>query len=404
MTTSTSSTPRPSPNAFAAFVGDQVLRQAVTEGAERSGLSPAGVQDGDIASATESLAGVATPKRLLIDLGDCRDPFVALDRLAGVCDQGTRVVLFGAENDVRFYRDLLAAGIEDYLVKPVTADDVAALFARLADVPAVQESEDGDGRVIVVVGARGGVGATTIASNLAWILAQDRGQRTALVDLDLLFGTCAVGFDLQPSGGLREALANAARIDELFVERAMLKVTDTLWLLAQSDEMVETEAFDPAALRRLIETLRRAFDYVVLDLPRFAARTHMAMIEPPLSVALISEPSLGGLRDTVKLRGWFEKLVPEASVHVALNRMGATPGAELSAKDFETSANLKLACQIPLETRSAAAAIVECKPVVHAAPRGKAARALQELATTIAGEPVSRAGQPVWRRIVKGRR
>jgi pilus assembly protein CpaE len=392
------------PPSFFAFVGDDALKRVVAEGARQGGFADAEVQIGDITVAAERLAGVATPRRLLVDLGTCAEPMPALEKLASVCDQGTRVIVVGAANDVNFYRTLLAAGVEDYLVKPVKTEDLVSLFARLSETPTIQEHDATLGDLLVVVGARGGVGATSTASSLAWIFAQEYGRRTALVDLDLHFGACAVGFDLQPSGGLREALANATRIDELFVERAMLKITDSLWLLAPSDELAEAQEFDPVALQRLIETLRRTFRMVVVDLPRSAARSTITAFEPPFSIALISDPSLAGLRDTVKLRTWCHKLAPDVAIHVALNRVGAAPGAELSGQDFETSANLKLACTIPLEAKSAATAVMEAKPLVRVAPKSRAARALRTFATAIAGEPAGRVEAPLWRRIVRTRR
>ena len=142
--------------------------------------------------------------------------------LAEVCDEGTQVIALGDINDVELYRSLIGHGVHDYLVKPVSAETVAAALTRAERGPNGEPAPK-IGRLIAVIGARGGVGATTVATNLAWTLAHDHDMRVALVDLDLFFGTCGLALDLELGRGFREALENPARVDSLFIERAMVQ-------------------------------------------------------------------------------------------------------------------------------------------------------------------------------------
>lgn len=389
--------------ALMAFVGDDISRAAVTEAAKRQGCPGAKVESGSIDDAVKRLSRIPTPSRLIVDVSTAADPMSALESLSQVCDEGTRVVVLGTVNDVNLYRTLVNAGIDDYLVKPASADDIAAVLKRLDEPADVAKSESEIGRLVTVVGTRGGVGATTTAVNLAWVFAHEYGLRTALVDLDLHFGTCDLAFDMSASSGLRELLANAARIDELFVERAMLKVSDQLSVLAPDGDMAEAQGFDMEAFRLLIETLRKQFPMVVIDLPRFAVRTQAGMLAPPLAVTLVTDPSLSGLRDAVKLHGWFEKLAPGADMLVAMNRVGASRNAELERRDFESNAGFKLACQVPLDAKATAAATVEAKPVVKVSPRCGASKAFQAMAAQLAGPAAKPTHVPAWQRLLRKR-
>ncbi len=191
--------------------------------------------------------------------------------LAEVCDEGTQVIALGDINDVELYRNLIRHGVQDYLVKPVSAETVAAALSRAERGPN-GEAAPKIGRLIAVIGARGGVGATTVATNVAWTLAHDHEMRVALVDLDLFFGTCGLALDLELGRGFREALENPARVDSLFIERAMVREGENLFVLSTEEALDGAFSFDPSALTSLIERLRRDFQCVVLDFPRFAAR------------------------------------------------------------------------------------------------------------------------------------
>src|SRR5436305_4688835 len=235
------------------------------------------------------------PRVLIVDLSDSTAPIAELSAARSVGGGGLKILAFGTVNDVGLFRDLLAAGATDYLVKPVNRE---GLTAALESQKTTAANGTGLGEVVAFVGTRGGVGATTTAVSCAWLLGEKRQERTALVDLDLHFGTVGLKFDTDPGNGLCEALEQPSRIDSLFVERAMIKVSDTLRMLAAEAALGETLMVDPGAIDVLLYELRRKFSWVLVDLPRWITPTQRVVLGAATRVIVLCERSLAGLRDT----------------------------------------------------------------------------------------------------------
>ncbi|TVR78781.1 MAG: pilus assembly protein CpaE [Rhodospirillales bacterium] len=383
---------------LAAFVAD-----AATEAHVRRVTAALGWADADVLSATPAeavkrLASSATPARLLVDLSGSADPLADLELIADVCDGETPLIAIGTVNDVDLYRKLLAAGVDDYLVKPLASEALAAALTALGAAAAETEDtapRDPLGRLVAVIGARGGVGSTTVAVNTAWLLAHDLKLKTALVDLDLYFGTCALALDVEPGRGFRLALESPGRIDNLFLERVMVRISDLFYLLAAENDLEFYHTVDRDTLREalhvLVQTIRRNFKMTVFDLPRHAARTQVSLLTPPASLVLVSDPSLAGLRDTIRLAKMLQHLAPEAELSVVLERCGAIKGAELAEKEFEQDGSIKIGSVIPFEAKPAVASTAAGKPLVCVAPRSRTARALKQLAVKLSGTEESTA-------------
>lgn len=370
---------------FAAFVDDE-SREMVAQVADELGIDNSAVATGGIADAIRRLANVPTPELLVVDISGADEPMAEIGALADVCDEGTRVLAVGDVNDIALYRALVAFGVHDYMVKPIDRGMLAASLTKARNGPETAEpAGETIGRVVAVVGSRGGVGATTVAVNLAWMLANELRQRVALVDLDLFFGSCGLTLDLEPGRGLREALENPSRIDGLFIERAMVRASDNLFVLSAEEALDYAITFDPSAIRLLVEHLRRDFQVVIVDLPRYGARTQISTLTPPCSFVLVSEPSLAGMRDTQRLVKLLANGAPKAEVCVVLNRVGANRGAELSRRDFETGATTKAAYVMPFEPKILAATAGTGKPLAKVANGSKSTQALRALSLDVVG-------------------
>ena len=400
--TRTSSRQTQAKPSFAAFVSEDSIA-AVKKAAEEIGATQPRVVRGTVADATRRLADVPTPKQLVVEISGSADPLADMASLAEVCDEGTQVIALGDINDVELYRSLIASGVHDYLVKPVSAEAMAAALTRAG--PGQQgEPAPKMGRLIAVVGARGGVGATTIATNLAWTLAHEHDMRVALVDLDLFFGTCGLALDLELGRGFREALENPARIDSLFIERAMVREGENLFVLSTEEALDGAFSFDPSALTSLIENLRRDFQCVIFDFPRFAARRQAHVLTPPSAIVIVSDASLAGMRDTMRLSALLKKTAANADVTVVMNRVGASRTGELGRGEFEKGAETKVDQIIPIDVKAFAASVASGKPVVKVAARTKATAALRALARRFAGSRAKKSKLPSWRRLFKGGR
>jgi len=221
---------------FAAYICDDaaldVLRPVVIE----MGWPPEKCNKGGLRNAIQSLSVSASPAILVVDLSESGDPLNDINALAEVCEPGTVVIAIGQVNDVRLYRDLLASGIHDYLLKPLNAQAVHDTLNGALTVftsPKGGESEGVKRHIsTAVVGTRGGAGASTLATSLSWLFSEEHKAPTALFDLDVHFGTGALALDLEPGRGLTDAIDNPSRIDGLFIERAMIRANDNLSILS----------------------------------------------------------------------------------------------------------------------------------------------------------------------------
>lgn len=397
------------PLAFSAFITDDDTRSVVEQAANDAGLGDVPIIQGAISDAVKQLAKASTPKLLLVDLTGSKDPLSDLASLAEVCDEGTQVVTIGDVNDVSLYRSLVGVGVNDYLVKPVSAETLGPALTRVEEKPQ-DEAQGGaegasKGKLVCVIGTRGGAGATSVAVNCAWTIAHEHRKKVALVDLDVFFGNCGLTLDLESGRGFREALENPSRIDGLFIQRAMVRESDNLYVLTAEESLEHPLSFSTPAVELLLDHLRRDFQYIVMDLPRFGARTQMSVLTAPSSVILVSEPSLAGMRDTTRLVSLFKQNGCKADVGVTLNRVGAHKNAELSKADFERGAEVKIRHSIPFDPKVYAECVSTGKSLLKAGPRSKAAAAIREISVAQCGvQDKKNEKLPFWKKLGRGKK
>lgn len=317
----TTAAPSAAPAAFA-FARDRdseaIFRQCFSDLGILNGV----IMSGDVHAAIDELAHRTSPRLLIVDISGITDPVDALKHLADVCDPNTGVLVIGDRNDISLYRQLRDAGIVEYFFKPL----VAQLVTRACNsvLTGNQESKGAStGRLTFMLGVRGGVGATTIAVNAAWNLAEGRRRRSLLLDLDLLGGDAALQLDTAPSHALREALEHPERVDEIYLDRAVTRVSDRLSLLASLELLSEPVAPDEASVLSLMEKVQRRYRYVFVDLPGASAPWLSRVLNLPSTVILVSDGTLSSARDVNR---WREKLGPNSpdrtTLHI-LNRAGA---------------------------------------------------------------------------------
>ena len=297
-----------------------------------------------------------------------------------------KIVALGVVNDVALFRDLLAAGATDYVVKPVSREALAAALEKRTSTATVG---GGLGQVIAFIGSRGGVGTTMTAVSCAWILSEKRNEPTALLDLDLHFGTVALKLDTDPGSGLSDALEQPSRIDSLFVERAMVKVSENLRILAAEAAMTQQLVVDPGAIDVLLYELRRKFAWVVVDLPRWVTPTQRVVLGAASRVVVLCERSLAGLRDTIRLQTLLREHAPQTSLLMV--EAGASGERATVAKgEFEKAVGKALDAALPYDAKSAGAATNAGQPLPLAAPRSPVARELEKLVASIAAGPAEK--------------
>jgi pilus assembly protein CpaE len=374
-----------------AFLADDITRETVARLAAQLGWRDAVIGQGGIAAAAQAIDAAAPPGLLLIDISDNDDPLGAMDALAEICPPATRVVTVGTSNDIMLYRRLLAMGVVDYLHKPVAADALheALLQAsrpieRIAAAPSTRTA-----RVIAFIGARGGVGTTTLATAIGWCLGEEQQQRVALLDLDLQFGNVALGLDLEPGRGLREALEHPERIDGLFVSGAMTG-TPRLRVLAAEEPLDDHPLLDPSSVDPLLAALNDDFDCVIVDVPRALDGMARRLLARADATVIVGDFSLAAMRDTHRLIVLTAVLRPGIAPIVLVNRAGALARGEIDRAAFEKGIGRKIDCVIPYDAKAAVAMAQHGKPLPAAAQSSKATAALRRLAVTLSGHEAAK--------------
>lgn len=373
---------------FAAYICDDaaldILRPVVIE----MGWQPEKCNKGGLRNAIQSLSVSASPAILIVDLSESGDPLNDINALAEVCEPGTVVIAIGQVNDVRLYRDLLASGIQDYLLKPLNSQAVHdALNGALAVFTSPKAGDDGSVKRHIstaVVGTRGGVGASTLATSLAWLFSTDHSSPTALLDLDVHFGTGALALDLEPGRGLTDAIDNPSRIDGLFIERAMIRANDNLSILSAEAPISQPLMTDGSAFVQLEEEFRQAFEMTLIDLPRNMLINFPHLLSDVNLVLLTCELTLASARDTIRILSWLKTNAAHAHPMIIANKV--QPGAaEISKADFEASIERKIDFAIPYDIKAASNAAKLGQVFVEANKSSKATAVVKQIADRVLG-------------------
>ena len=355
---------------FTAFVCDEATADMLRPVAVEHGWSPEKVNRGGLRNAVQSLSVSASPNILFVDLSESADPLNDINALAEVCEPGTIVIAAGQVNDVRLYRDLVASGIHDYLLKPFTVDQLRDTFAHAQSIlsgPRGETQVEKPHVMTAVIGVRGGVGASTIATSLAWLLGDKAHRSTALLDLDVHFGTGALSLDLEPGRGLTDAIENPSRIDGLFIERAMVRANERLSVLSAEAPINQPLLTDGTAYFQLQEEMKNAFEATVLDLPRHMLIQYPHMVHDAHVAVVVSELTLAATRDTIRILAWLKSNAPQTKVIVVSNRVPSGGALEISRKDFEQSIERSIDIVFPDEAKAAAQAAKLGKPMAEIA-------------------------------------
>ena len=339
---------------FNAFVCDEDTLELIRVAAGDMGWPTEKCHKGGLRNAVQSLSVSASPNILFVDMSESGDPINDINALAEVCEPGTVVIAAGQVNDVRLYRDLLSSGIQDYLLKPLSLDQVRESLTMAQAMLAAPKHADGHDdkphHMMAVVGVRGGVGASMVSTSLAWAISDQAGRQTALLDLDVHFGTGALTLDLEPGRGLIDAIDNPSRIDGLFIERAMVRASDKLSLLSAEAPIHQPVMTDGSAFFQLEEELRGAFEMTVVDIPRQVLIPFPHLVSEAGTILLVTDVTLAAARDTIRLLSWFKQNVPGARVLLVANKVQNAIG-ELSRKEFESSIERPIDIVVPFDPK-----------------------------------------------------
>lgn len=374
--------PRISIQAFCESVETAAAVQAAGED-RRLGKAHLKIQMGGMAAASEAYRSASTPNVIVLEFEQRAEVILqGLDSLAEVCDPGTRVVVIGRHNDVTLYRELVRRGVSDYLIAPVNTLDIVRAICGLYSAPDAKPV----GRILAVIGAKGGVGASTIAHNIAWSIARDLNLDSVVTDLDLAFGTAGLDYNQDPPQGIADAVFSPERIDTNFVDRLLSKCSENLSLLAAPATLDRVYDFGAEAFDSIFDSLRATVPSIVLDVPHqwtgWTQRTLLAADD----ILIVAAPDLANLRNAKNFIDYLKTArINDHRPFYVLNQVGVPKRPEIKPSDFAKALDDEPAAIIPFEPQIFGTAANNGQMIAEVAGNHKVAETFRQLAQTLTG-------------------
>jgi pilus assembly protein CpaE len=348
----------------------------------RLGKAHLTVQMGGVATAIEVYRTVPTPNVIILETEAHRDILDGLDQLATVCDAGTRVVVIGSVHDVAPYRELVRRGVNDYVIGPVvTLDVVRSICSLFSASEAITV-----GRIIAIVGAKGGVGASTVAHNVAWAIARDLALDSVVIDLDLAFGTASLDYNKDPVQGIANAVFSTERPDTSLIERLLAKCTDNLSLLAAPATLERVYDLGEQAFDAIFDTLRMTTPCIVLDVPhQWSGWARRALVGAD-EILIVAEPDLANLRNAKNLLNMLKASRPnDRSPLYCLNQVGMPKRPEISVREFAKSIECPPIAAIPFDSRMFGSAANNGQMIAEISAKHRTTKMLLQIAQRLTG-------------------
>jgi pilus assembly protein CpaE len=371
-----------------AFISDTTALSRVSADLFNMTLGKANIREGSIDAALAIGDWPRDLDLLIVDLADTVDPIADAAALKTAVPGGCIVIGVGRVNDVALFRDLIAVGFNDYLALPFAEGAMSRAVERALELrqrtgttttPGQSAHKDATPRTLSVIGARGGVGATTTAVTVAAMLGTRLKEEVLLIDFDLHYGSLMLALDLEAIDALREALDQPDRIDALFIQQVAQKKSEFLY--AMGAEEAPTNGFQarPHAAGDFLRSIHRRFRWVVADVPRGDPVIQRQVIEASTDILLVTDLSLPGVRDAMRLQQLVHDVAPAARLYIATGGAIEARRSAVKVSDVERTLKHKVDVQIPADTAAALSAVNVGKPVSEAAPASGIVKALRPL-------------------------
>jgi pilus assembly protein CpaE len=306
----------------------------------------------------------------------------SLDELAQVCDGDTRVIIIGRFNDIVLYRELIRRGVSDYLIAPLNTLDVVRSVCGLFSSPDAKPV----GRVIAVIGAKGGVGASSIAHNVGWAIAHDLNLDSVVTDLDLPFGTAGLDYNQDPPQGVADAVFSPERIDSAFVDRLLSKCSDHLSLLAAPATLERVYDFGEDAFEAIFDSLRSTIPCIVLDMPhQWSGWTRRTLLSAD-DILVVAEPDLANLRNTKNMIDLLRAArTNDHRPFYLLNKVGIQKRPEIKSSDFAKALEDDPIAVVPFDPQIFGTAANNGQMIAEVSAKHQTAETFRHLAQLLTG-------------------
>ncbi|MCV0394740.1 MAG: CpaE family protein [Rhizobiaceae bacterium] len=377
---------RPIPRiSIQAFCETEAVAHPIERVAEDRRMAKAHVKVhmGGVETAIEFYQSAPTPNLIIVESKlEPRELLDSLAKLAEVCDPTSKVVIIGHYNDVWLYRELVRSGVSEYMVAPVSLADILGVVSTIFVGPEAEPL----GKTVAFVGAKGGVGSSTIAHNLAWATSTLFSSEVVVADMDLAFGTANINFDQDPAQGIAEAVFSPERIDEVYLDRLLAQCAEHLSLLAAPSTLDRVYDFDPDAFSQIIDTVQRSAPMIVLDVPHVWTGWTRSVLTQADEIVITATPELANLRNTKNLVDTLKKLRPnDPAPKLVINQAGMPKRPEISASEFCQPLDLEPLAVIPFDAALFGNAANNGRMIGEMDPKHPVVQSISEMAHVLTG-------------------
>ena len=341
------------------------------------------VEMGGIVGAFQAYNGAVCPNLVIVESHSGRDTIMTeLSQLAHVVDPTTKVIVIGHVNDVILYRELIRQGVSEYFVAPVNMMQVIETVSNLYSDPKAKPI----GRVLAFVGAKGGVGSSTIAHNVGWLISRTYGTDTVITDLDLAFGTAGLNFNQEAGMGIADALSAPERVDATLLDRLLTKCNDKLSLLATSGIIDRDIHIEAHAVEAVLDVVRHNVPYVVVDVPNIWAPWTKSTLLNADEVLITVTPDLASLRNAKNIMDLLKTARPnDHAPRIIVNQIGVAKRPEIPVAEFAKALGAEPVATIGYDPQVFGTAASNGQMIAEVGPKSKAAEAIDQLARMLAG-------------------
>ncbi len=336
------------------------------------------IQSGGIEAAIAYFANSPTPNLIILESSKTRDAMLAdLDKLAESCDPGTKVIVIGHYNDVLLYRELLERGVSEYVVAPIEPVQVMEAISNLFSEPGAKPV----GQSVAFIGAKGGIGSSTICHNVGWAMSEILKSEVVITHFHLPFGTLGLDFNQDPIRGIADALFAPERLDEVLLDRLLVKCSEHLSILTSPGTLEREYDLGEDACEKVLEIIRMNIPYSVIDLPHVWTKWSKMMILQADEIVVTCAPDLANLRNAKNLidliRGYRKNDNPP---YLVLNQVGMPKRPEISVKDFAEAIEIEPSAVIQFDPESFGMAANNGQMIEETNNKAKSAAQFKELA------------------------
>jgi pilus assembly protein CpaE len=340
------------------------------------------ISTGSVDAALAECSEDRAPNILVVETALPRPLMLArLNALTDRCDPATKLIVIGQVNDIALYRELIRRGVSEYLIAPVSPAQFVEAVTSLCGMPGGSQT----GSVIAFLGAKGGVGSSTVCHNVAWAMSEVLKCDVVVADLDLAFGTAGLDFNQEAMQGIAEAMQAPERLDEAAFDRLLTRCSQHLSILAAPVALDRDYDLSPSACTAVLDALRQYAPFAAVDLPHAWTPWLKQVLARADEIVVTAAPDLANLRNAKNIVDQLELARPSAKPpHLVINMARRSRRPELSVEELSAALDLDPALVIEFDGETFGLAANNGQMIEELSHKARATQQFRKLAMALA--------------------